>query len=384
MQLKGAWFWLSAPLLLFAGNASSESVAVDAESEFSLYVDDTDVTVITPAVDLSVGEPLDGWSLTGGYVLDIVSAASVDILTTASPAWVEHRNVGSVSGSYKPGAWQGQVSASVSHEPDYLSTTGGATLSVELDEKHVTPLLGYSYSHDVAGRSGTPYSVYSLELDRHTTQISSAVVLNRSTLLTLTADAIFELGSQEKPYRMLPLFADNVAAGLRPGESVGSVNRQRTGQVEESLPKTRQRYAVTGRLAWRGASSTWIFSERLYTDSWGILASTTELNNVYDVASNLFLGPHLRLHVQNGADFQQLGYVGSVIPGAATVPRYRTGDRELSPLRTATIGGEVRWDFASSWSTNLQADGGFTDYQNSLYLRSRASFLGALLLSKEF
>ncbi len=357
---------------------------MDTNSEFSLYVDDTDVTVITPAVDMSVSHPLNGWSVNGGYVLDVVSAASVDIVATASPAWIEERHVGSVGASYKPNEWQGQVSASVSREPDYLSLTGGASLSVELDEKHITPLFGYSYGHDTAGRSGTPYSVYSLELERHTTQASVAFVVNKSILLTLTVDGIFETGSQEKPYRLIPLFTDDVAAQLDPGEPIDSVNQLRVGQMNESLPKTRERYAVTGRLARRGAHSTLILSERLYADSWGLLASSTELNNVYDLSNRLFVGPHVRLHVQNGASFYRLGYVGDVTPGVASVPEYRTGDRELSPLWTATIGGGALWEFATSWSASLQADVGYTEYSNTLFIEDRTSFLSALLVNKEF
>jgi hypothetical protein len=370
--------------LTTAGQVGAEGLTVDTGAEFSLYVDDNDVTVVTPSVDMSVSHPLDGWSVNAGYLLDVVSAASVDIVATASPAWIEERHVGSAGFSYKPNEWQGQLSASVSREPDYLSLTGGGSLSVELADKHITPLIGYSYSHDTAGRSGTPYSIYSLVLERHTAQLSVAFVVNKATLLTLTTDGIFENGSQEKPYRWIPLFSSDTAAQLQPGESIDSVTQLRIGQMNESLPKTRQRYAFTARLAQRGDHSTTVLNQRLYADSWGLLASTTDLNHAYDVTNRFFVGPHMRLHVQNGASFYRLGYVGDVGPGAATVPAYRTGDRELSPLLTVTVGGAVLWAFATDWNAKLQADVGFTHYYDTLFINHRTSVLGALLVGKEF
>jgi hypothetical protein len=45
---------------------------------------------------------LEGCSLHGSYLADIVSAASVDIVSTASPRWTEVRHAGSLSGSEEP------------------------------------------------------------------------------------------------------------------------------------------------------------------------------------------------------------------------------------------------------------------------------------------
>lgn len=373
-------------LMLHATPSLATGPTVDTKGEFSFYVDDTDVTVITPGIDVSVVHPLDGWSVSGGYMLDVVSAASVDIITTASPAWLENRHVGVISGSYKPNEWQGSLFASVSREPDYLSTTGGASLNVELDDKHITPLIGYNFSHDIGGRSGTSYDVYSLILQRHSLQLSVAFVLNKSTLLTLTTDGMFEFGSQEKPYRMVPLFTPAAAQEVKPGASVEFVNQARLmgAETEESTPKTRQRYALSGRLAWRGDDTTWILKERLYTESWGLIASTTELNNIYDLGHDLYAGLHGRFHVQSGVDFYKLAYVGTTISGRSDVPRYRTGDRELSPLYTATGGVGLSWEFAETWSSYLQVDGGYTKYTDALFIKQRLSFLAALLLGKEF
>src|SRR3970282_1080485 len=118
----------------------------------------------TPAVRAEVADPLSGWSANGTYLVDIVSAASVDIVSTASPNWVELRHAGTLSAGYKPAEIGGSVSGAISSEPDYLSLVGGGGVSWDISRKNATLELGYSYGHDVAGRNGTPRSVYSLEL----------------------------------------------------------------------------------------------------------------------------------------------------------------------------------------------------------------------------
>ena len=52
------------------------------------------------------------------------------------------------------------------------------------------------------------------------------------------------------------------------------------GRVAEHLPDTRNRFAVSGRIAQRLAGSTFILTERLYGDDWGLKASTTDLRLV--------------------------------------------------------------------------------------------------------
>ena len=57
------------------------------------------------------------------------------------------------------------MTADVSSEPDYLSIGGGLALTVDLDDKLVTPRFGVHYSHDTIGRSRTPFSAFHHTLD---------------------------------------------------------------------------------------------------------------------------------------------------------------------------------------------------------------------------
>jgi hypothetical protein len=206
---------------------SAGSADFDAQLEVSGYADTDHVEVLTPAVSGTLSDARSGVSATGGYVVDIVSGASVDIVSTASERWVEVRQAADLSVDHKPDDLGVTLSGSVSREPDYLSWSLGAAARIELDADHVTPSLGYSFSHDTAGRRGTPYSVYALQLVRHTAQAGVELVLDRSSRLVLLGEAALELGRQEKPYRFLPLFDATAAALIEPGESIDSVNDQR-------------------------------------------------------------------------------------------------------------------------------------------------------------
>jgi hypothetical protein len=352
------------------------SLEVRTAGEFSTYIDTDYVTVFTPTVRASVADPLSGWSAQGSYLVDIVSAASVDIVSTASPNWVELRHAGSLSGTYQPDDIAGTIFGAVSVEPDYRSLSGGAKASIDLDRKNLTLLGGYGYTRDTAGRTGTPFSVYALELDRHELTLSGAFVLDRATLLTLTGDLGFESGRQEKPYRYLPLFSPPAARQLEPGASVARVNALRLpGKTAERVPETRQRYALTARFAHRGRASTLIANQRLYADSWGLIATTSDLRYVVDVSRRVFVWPELRWHTQRGVGFWRLAYLGEITDGSLSLPRWRTGDRELGPLWSATLGGGVRWNLGgadpSALSLVLELEAVHTDYLEALYIDQR-------------
>jgi hypothetical protein len=383
-------------LLVFLGFGAAaraeeaDGLDLETKSELGVYVDTDAVSVITPAVQAALENALEGWSLTGSYLADIVSAASVDIVSTASPRWTEVRHAGSLSGAFDAGDTTTSVSGAASREPDYLSLTGGLSERMALAERTVTPFFGYSTTRDEAGRTGTPFSVYSLILWRHAVTAGVELVVDRSTVFTLVGDAAFESGRQEKPYRFLPLFAPEVAGTIPAGASQARVNLVRLpGRIGERVPEERRRFAVSGRLAHRLSAATLIVSERLYQDDWGLRASTTELRMSLDAGQRWFLSAHLRGHLQTGVSFWQRAYVARPASSGLEVPRLRTGDRELGPLASATLGGSVRWLIGraarpDAVSLVVQSDVTTTSFSDALFLRDRQSFFNTLQLEAKF
>ena len=368
---------------------SAGSADFDAELEMSGYADTDHVEVLTPALSGTISDARSGVSATGGYVVDIVSGASVDIVSTASERWVEVRQAADLSVDHKPDDRGLTLSGSVSREPDYLSWSLGATARIELDADHVTPSLGYSFSHDTAGRRGTPYSIYALRLVRHTAQAGVELVLDRSSRLVLLGEAVFELGRQEKPYRFLPLFDAATAALIEPGESIESVNALRLpGRMAERVPESRQRFTLTADWARRGARHTLRANERLYADSWGLYASTSDLSWLLDVSSRLTLRPRARFHVQSSVDFWQRAYVAELGTGELSVPALRSGDRELSALWTGSLGFGSEWHtqptYGQGWTFGAHIELGFTQFLDALFIDQRSSALTVLTVERAF
>jgi hypothetical protein len=164
----------------------------------------------------------------------------------------------------------------------------------------------------------------------------------------------------------------------------------------ENLPESRNRYAVGVRFAHRFASSTLRLEERLYYDSWQQVATTTDLRYLIDFTRRLRFWPHVRFNAQNGANFYQLAYSATVdAPSAAhpaglvSIPLYRSDDRELSPLATATAGGGLRVALTSpeaktQYGLSFQADVAYTQFFDALFVENRTALFGSISFDAEF
>lgn len=364
-----------------------------ATIEMASYTDSDHVTVFTPSIAASIENVTGGATLHGSYLVDVVSAASVDIVSTASRRWEEVRHAGTLGGEYKPHNFGINVGGSVSSEPDYLSWGVNFGMSHDFDAKNTTLALGYGYSHDTAGRCGaggacTPFTVFARDLTRTAFNGGVTQVINRTTVFSGSFDVVLESGDQSKVYRYVPMFSSDVAKNVPVGASIEYVTAHRLPERPlEQLPLSRHRFALTGRLAKRFDFSTIRLTERLYDDSWGLKASTTDFRWIVDAGRRFALWPHGRFHVQSPVSFWQRAYISS--PSGWNLPEFRTGDRELGPLWTATGGAGAKLflgghEDPQTWGVALQGDAIYTSYTNDLYLTSRTGVLGSLTLEGEF
>lgn len=357
-----------------------------ASLETSGYLDSDRVAVLTPAISGTIENVVDGASLHGSYLVDVVSAASVDIIATASKRWHEVRHAGTLSGEYKPHNLGVGFSAAVSSEPDYLSYGGAGHLSYDLNEKNTTLFFGYGYGHDTAGRGGTPFTVFARPLQRGSFVGGVNQIIDASTLASFSLSVIIENGDQSKPYRYVPMFSPAEAANVPLGASINYVNSHRLFERPlEQLPLSRRRFAFSSELAHRFEASTIRANERLYVDTWGLKASTTDARWFFDLGDRVRVWPHTRFHVQTPTVFWQRAYVSEPAP-AWSLPQYRTGDRELGPLWSADGGGGTKVFLGSAenphlFAIGLEADVIYTAYLDDLFITNRTAFLGALTLT---
>ena len=131
--------------------------------------------------------------------------------------------------------------------------------------------------------------------------------------------------------------------------------------------------------------------ERLYVDSWGLKATTTDGRLIIDAGRRVSFWPAFRFHLQSPVTFWNRAYQVTLTPDGRvdTLPALRTGDRELGPVQTVSGGAGVRWAFGSDehpdgWSASLYALGLHTTYSDDLYITERNGLYGALTIEAIF
>ncbi len=353
------------------------------------YTDSTSVQVLTPGINASVTSPTAGWNVGGSYLVDVVSAASPDVISTASHAFRDVRHAATVSGGYKPGNYGAQATGNLSVESDYVSRNVGVTLLGDFMEKMVTPSLGYFRREDTIGRADTPYSVFSNHLTINELQLGSTFVASSTSVFQVGGSFQNERGDQSKPYRYVPLFATGV--GVPIGATYDQVNQFRLPtRPLEQLPIGRDRYALAARYIRRFGSSTLRLEERLYHDTWDSNGSSTDARYLIDMTRRLRVGPHARLNLQTAANFYRRKYVALPNPdGSIDLPKYRTTDRELSQLLSFTGGGSARIALSApedkiQVAIQLDGDAMYTRYFDALYIKSRLAVWSVVRFDVEF
>lgn len=380
--------------------AAAPSLTIKAGMEVAGYHDSDHVDVISPAWKLGVESPTAGWGVGGSFLIDVVTAASTDIIATASPRWREvrvepalyaHRKFGNIGDI--------GIHGSTSYSTDDWGKSVGVSYSVDVAGKRITPAIGYDFGHEDTGRSGTPNGVFDRQTITNSLGASLSFVLDKATIFSLTFTGILQNGDTSKPYRYIPMFAPATIAPNSPalkslgrGAEIGDVSYYRSPiRPLEQLPTNLQRYALSGLIAHRFTSSTVRADVRGYTDSWGLKAVTGTLAYYIDLNERLRISPAFHGHYQTGTAFWQRLYTADSKTSAAgvkttTLPKYRTGDRELGPLYGLTGGITGRFAFGEerNWSITLQGNAVYNYYFDTLYLKERLGFLGVTTLEVDF
>jgi hypothetical protein len=377
-------------VLDLAGEARADgpmsALVVRAGSELAVYQDTDATSVISPVVYGGVENVLSGWGVQGSLLVDVVTTASADIVATASPYWREVRVAPALSGHRRLGDADVAVRAAMSSEPDYLSLAAGASVSLDLARKLVTPTLSYDFAHDTLGRAGSTFATFSRPIMRHTAGLSVALIMSKSTIFVPALTASFELGDTSKPYRFVPVFDPSVVGQIQPGMTGPRIDPLRLDfRPLEQLPKQRQRWALDGVVLHRFAASTLRFEQRWYLDTWGLKASTTDARLLVDAGERVRVGVHARLHAQTAVSFWKLAYTATMTSAGPQVPALRTEARELGALVTPTGGLSLRVALGAHgpWSLGFSGDVSHTRFIDQLFIDHRTSVLGSSVLEAE-
>lgn len=336
---------LQLALLLFAGVASADN---SFTSKVQVYADSDHTQVISPVVSGSADVAPDT-TVTLGYLADIVSSASVDIVTQASGKTIHDvRHQVTAGLAQKLGTITAHGGYSFSRENDYLSHSLSLGADDELFDKNTTIGIGYALGLNTVGRADDMN--FSRSLTVNTVSASLTQVVNERAIVQLTYELGDAEGFQSSPYRFVPIR--------------GSLTAAPSQWFLENDPDSRWRHAlVLGANHAIGTDSSVQADYRIYHDTWGITSHTVGARFITSLSKKLELRLRQRFYTQDAASFYQQVY--------ATPQKYMAYDREMSPLWSETLGAKLSYMLAAHVEGELKLDGFYYSYSDFAPLSSR-------------
>jgi len=264
-------------------------------------------------------------SLSANYYVDMISSASIDVITTASP-YTEERTQYSVGADYLRGNTTLSAGFTNSTESDFDSTTYNLSVSQDMFGDMTTLTLSYAYGDDTVGRSDDP--TFFRDNTRQHYGIGLTQILTRNLITALNFETITDEGFLNNPYRSVRY--------LDPGSAIGY------SYEAELYPSTRTTNAIGIRakyyLPYRAALEA---QYRFFTDTWAIDANTVSIAYIHPWKEFIFTAKY-RWHDQTGAHFFR-----DIFPRSEAT-NFRGRDKELSPLTSQTVKFAVAYELFSN------------------------------------
>ena len=311
-------------LLLFALGTAHAGVLPDDRADvlYHLY-DGGGVTIDGPSVLVrkKAGKSL---SFVGNHYVDMISSASIDVITTASP-YNEERTQWSLGMDYLRGNTTMRVNYTESVESDFDAKSYAVSVSQDMFGDLTTLTLSYGLGDDLVRKSDDP--TFERPLDRQIYGVGLTQILTKNLITALNVETVTEEGFLNNPYRVVR-YADPLSALGYSFEP-------------ELYPNTRTTSAVGLRaryfLPYRAAVEA---EYRWFTDTWDIDSNTASLAYIHPWGDWTFKGK-FRWHDQTGAHFYR------DIFGRSQETNFRGRDKELSPLTSYTVTLQAAYEFIS-------------------------------------
>jgi len=320
MRLSRGIFVLTIGLLL--GSGAVAGVLPEDRTDFLYHLyDGGGVAIDGPSVLVrkQVGKST---SIVGNYYVDMISSASIDVITTASP-YDEERTQWSLGMDYLRGNTTMSVNYVSSVESDFDAKTYSFTVSQDMFGDMTTLSLTYALGDDLVGRSDDP--TFERENDRQQYGVGITQILTRNLITTVNFTTITDEGFLNNPYRTVRYADSGVGRGF--------------SYEAELYPNTRTSNAVGLRakyyLPYRAALEA---EYRYFTDTWDIESHTASLAYTHPMGPFTFTAKY-RWHDQTGAHFYS-----DLFPREQAT-NFRGRDKEISPLTSQTLKFLASWEF---------------------------------------
>ena len=285
------------------------------------------------------------------YAADVVTGATAAVYqvdaTTAATKFSDFRNEGTVSLGFRGKRSRIVFSGTFGTERDYLSRQVGGVASIDLAGRNTTVALAYTHGFDqICNRDNgdaSPLEARALTGDDPCDKPS--VVLGKDTPgMTVWEDLSIDTAAVTLTQNLSPTMNMQLAlfGQVQEGFQSNPYRRVRIGPnaPQEHIPDTRARWSLSGRFnrflpKLKAAAH---IDARFYDDTWGVIGGNVELGYSQYIGKNLLLRVYGRLYQQAAATFFKDAFFYET---ESTAGEYFTGDRELSTVRTMTLGGKL-------------------------------------------
>lgn len=261
-------------------------------------------------------------SVSGNYYVDMITSASIDVVTTASP-YTEERTQGSVGIDYLRGGTMMSLGVTQSSESDFEASTYSLAISQNMFGDLTTVTLAYGLGNDVVGMSND--ETFARDVMRQQYGIGISQILTRNLIVGLNFEGITDEGYLNNPYRSVRYLNEDGVSDSFQGEVYP--NTRTSGAVSVS-----GRYYLPYRAALHGEA-------RYFSDTWGITASSFEIGYTHPWRNKLTFSTRYRFYSQEQADFY-----ADLFP-RVDFQNFLARDKELSTFSSHAFRAGVAWDF---------------------------------------
>ena len=316
---------LLSALLIFTISQHSLAAVLPPDRADVLYhsYDGGGVTIAGPSI-LVQKQVSDSFSLSANYYVDMVSSASIDVVTTASQ-YKEERKENTIGVNYLRGKSAINVAFTTSEENDFNAKSLHFGISQDMFGDLTTVSLGYSRGWDIVGQRGLPN--FAEKTNRHNFRLGLTQVITKNLIMQAGLETITDEGYLNNPYRQVRYIDSTAARGY--------------SYQSEIYPRTRISNAISLKARYFLPYRAALHAEyRTFVDSWGVAANIFEVGYTHPFRDDWIFDVNFRNYKQTQATFYRdlFPYINA--------QNFMARDKELSAHSNNSIGMGVSYEFA--------------------------------------
>ncbi|HEY5924356.1 MAG TPA: DUF3570 domain-containing protein [Kofleriaceae bacterium] len=339
-------------LLLATSVASAED---RAEVSTTLFAEQRDggqggLTVVHPQAEVGtdIGRHV---TFDLGYAADAVSGATATTFqvdaTTAATTFTDLRHEGRLALGFQGRRSRIVFSGTVGTERDYITRQVGGAASIDLPGRNTTVGLAYNHNFDITCDKD---QALLMPLERRALTgmdecAKTGLILGKDVAgMTVWRPVSIDTVQATLTQNVSPTMNFQLAlyGQILEGFQSNPYRRVRIGgnSPQEHIPDTRARWSITARVnqflpALKAAVHV---NARFYDDTWRVIGGDLELAYSQYIGNALLVRFRARAYQQSAAKFFKDAFFYET---ESTAGEYFTGDRELSPVRSAIAGAKL-------------------------------------------